>query len=203
MICTKYPYADQFYGLISTYGPQIPGRVMLPLNMTSDDGPIYVNAKQYHGIIRRRQSRAKAVLGQKLIKRRKPYMHESRHLHALRRPRGCGGRFLNTKKSASGDGKTGSKVHKFDGQQLQCSGSQSSELLESDVGTLNSSKETNGSSPNISGSEVTSLYSRGNSTINHLGYNVHSLADMIDGGHGVIMPTKWVTAAGNCRNLKV
>jgi nuclear transcription factor Y alpha len=29
------------------------------------------------------------------------------------------------------------------------------------------------------------------------------LADMIDGGHGVIMPTKWVTAAGNCRNLKV
>jgi nuclear transcription factor Y alpha len=108
---------------------------------------------------------------------------------------------LNTKKSASGDGKTGSKVHKFDGQQLQCSGSQSSELLESDVGTLNSSKETNGSSPNISGSEVTSLYSRGNSTINHLGYNVHSLADMIDGGHGVIMPTKWVTA-GNCCNLK-
>ncbi|GAU17519.1 hypothetical protein TSUD_340630 [Trifolium subterraneum] len=205
MICTKYPYADQFYGLISTYGPQIPGRVMLPLNMTSDDGPIYVNAKQYHGIIRRRQSRAKAVLGQKLIKRRKPYMHESRHLHALRRPRGCGGRFLNTKKSASGDGKTGSKVHKFGGQQLQCSGSQSSELLESDVGTLNSSKETNGSSPNISGSEVTSFYSKGNLdgfTFNNLGSNGHSLADMIDGGHGVIMPTKWVTAAGSCCNLK-
>jgi len=44
---------------------------MLPLNMTSDDGPIYVNAKQYHGIIRRRQSRAKAVLHHKLTKRRK------------------------------------------------------------------------------------------------------------------------------------
>lgn len=205
MICTKYPYADQFYGLISTYGPQIQGRIMLPLNMTSDDGPIYVNAKQYNGIIRRRQSRAKAVLGHKLIKRNKPYMHESRHLHAMRRPRGCGGRFLNTKKSANGDGKTGSKVHKFGSQQLQFSGSQSSELLESDIGTLNSSKETNGSSPNISGSEVTSLYSRGNLdsfTVNHLGSSVHSMADMIDGGRGVIMPTKWVTAAGNCCNLK-
>lgn len=130
-----------------------------------------------------------------------PYMHESRHLHAMRRPRGCGGRFLNTKKPSKGDGKTVSKVNKFCGQQLQCSGSPSSELFESDVGTLNSSKETNGSSPNISGSEVTSLYSRGNLS-SYLGPTVHSLADMIDGGRGVIMPTKWVPAAGNCCNLE-
>lgn len=38
------------------------GRIMLPLNLTADEGPIYVNAKQYRGIIRRRQSRAKAAV---------------------------------------------------------------------------------------------------------------------------------------------
>ena len=44
---------------------------MLPLSLTTDDGPIYVNAKQYHGIIRRRQSRAKAELENKLTRARK------------------------------------------------------------------------------------------------------------------------------------
>nr|BAG50060.1 transcription factor CCAAT [Lotus japonicus] len=210
MICAKYPYMDQFYGLFSAYGPQIPGRMMLPLNLSTDDGPIYVNAKQYHGIIRRRQSRAKAVQENKLIKRSKPYMHESRHLHAMRRPRGCGGRFLNTRNSSDGNGKSGSELHKKTGglgRHMQSSASQSSEVLQSEVGTLNSSKETNGSSPNISGSEVTSMCSLGgldSFAVNHLGSAIHhSLADMIDGGHGIIMPTKWVGAAGSCFNLKV
>ncbi|XP_012570383.3 nuclear transcription factor Y subunit A-10 [Cicer arietinum] len=200
MICAKYPYMDQFYGLFSTYGPQISGRIMLPLSLASDDGPTYVNAKQYHGIIRRRQSRAKAVLQNKLIKRSKPYMHESRHLHAMRRPRGCGGRFLNTKVSAIGNGKSGSEVkQKTGGLQLQSSGSQSSEVLQSEVGTLNSSKETNGGSPNVSGSEVTSMYSQGgldSFAVNHIRSSVHSLGDMMDTEHGIVMPTKWFAAAG-------
>ncbi|KAI3723323.1 hypothetical protein L2E82_34813 [Cichorium intybus] len=98
MLCGKYPFKDQCYGVLSTYGPQITGRIMLPLNLSNDDGPIFVNAKQYNGIIRRRRSRAKAEMANKVLKNRKPYLHHSRHLHAIRRPRGNGGRFLNTKK---------------------------------------------------------------------------------------------------------
>jgi nuclear transcription factor Y alpha len=70
-IYTKYPYGEQqYYGVVSAYGSQ--SRVMLPLNMETEDSTIYVNSKQYHGIIRRRQSRAKAaaVLDQKKLSSR-------------------------------------------------------------------------------------------------------------------------------------
>lgn len=48
-------------------------RVALPLDL-ADDGPIYVNAKQYHGILRRRQSRAKLEAQNKLVKSRKVHI---------------------------------------------------------------------------------------------------------------------------------
>ena len=131
-----------------------------------------------------------------------PYMHESRHLHAMRRPRGCGGRFLNTKNTNKE--KSGTEVIKTgDGQLSQGTRSQSSEVLQSDSGTFNSSKDAKGSGSNIS--EVTSMFSRGDLDrfqINHLMPPAHPFADLIDGGRGLVMP-KWVTAPDKCCNLTV
>ncbi|KAK4419444.1 Nuclear transcription factor Y subunit A-10 [Sesamum alatum] len=156
LICAKYPYAEQCYGVYSTYGTQISGRIMLPLSMTSDgSGPIFVNAKQYNGILRRRKKRAEAELENKVLKLRKPYLHLSRHLHAMRRPRGNGGRFLNTKESNSGNEKN--ILKKGAARDKQPTGSQISEVLQYD-GRIHSKGRNSSSGSTSPGSEVTSSY---------------------------------------------
>ncbi|KAF8388764.1 hypothetical protein HHK36_025444 [Tetracentron sinense] len=157
----RIPYVDPYYGgLLAAYGPQTiihplmvgmaPARVPLPLDLEENE-PVYVNAKQFRGILRRRQSRAKLEAQNKLVKSRKPYLHESRHLHALKRARGSGGRFLDTKKlqeskfTPTTDGRDGSDL-----AQLQLGGN----LSESEV---RKSKNGKGCASTTSSSDVTSV----------------------------------------------
>lgn len=125
MACARYPYADAYFGGSFTPNgqlllPQIQmghqmagGRIpLLPLDL-AEDGAVYVNPKQYHGILRRRQSRAKLEAQNKLVKTRKPYLHESRHRHALNRVRGSGGRFLSKKQLQQLDRKNKTDTSEF------------------------------------------------------------------------------------------
>ncbi|KAG2547176.1 nuclear transcription factor Y subunit A-10-like [Panicum virgatum] len=218
MVPSNYSCDDQCYGVLTTYGMRSMsgGRMLLPLNAPAD-APIYVNPKQYEGILRRRRARAKAERENRLAKGRKPYLHESRHLHAMRRARGSGGRFVNTKKeggaSANGASKT---VSAAPAARLATSPSTEPRRVPG-LG-----KGSDGSNPrcqsrssvsSLSGSEVSSIYDDHASRHQYGGMEPHlrapsfftPLPAIMDGDHGgaaAIPSFKWAASDGCCELLK-
>ena len=74
-----------------------PGSLASTTGKTPQESFIYVNSKQFHRILKRRAARQKLEEALRLpLKKRKSYFHESRHNHAVKRPRNKNGRFLPT-----------------------------------------------------------------------------------------------------------
>ncbi|KFY41681.1 hypothetical protein V495_04830, partial [Pseudogymnoascus sp. VKM F-4514 (FW-929)] len=91
---------------MAAQAPQHPQSPELVAGAGAEESPLYVNAKQFHRILKRRVARQRLEEALRLTsKGRKPYLHESRHNHAMRRPRGPGGRFLTADEVAEIDRK--------------------------------------------------------------------------------------------------
>lgn len=82
---------DQKSSTTSQLASRVPAQAQ-PAEFLEEE-PLYVNAKQYKRILKRRQARAKLEAEGRIPKVRQKYLHESRHKHAMNRIRGEGGRF--------------------------------------------------------------------------------------------------------------
>lgn len=115
-----------------------------------EESPLYVNAKQFHRILKRRVARQKLEEQLRLTsKGRKPYLHESRHNHAMRRPRGPGGRFLTAEEVAAMEREKKAQQDPQGGDLKEGdAGSNQAEVTTTSTGGTKRKSDVNSNSPN-------------------------------------------------------
>ncbi|KAK3208430.1 hypothetical protein GRF29_77g745612 [Pseudopithomyces chartarum] len=126
----------------------------------AEEAPLYVNAKQFHRILKRRLARQKLEDALRLTsKGRKPYLHESRHNHAMRRPRGPGGRFLTADEVAAMEANKGGSAEGDDGGNKE-----NASVIKSSASSANSGTKRKASSTNLKGASNKKKSNRRTST---------------------------------------
>lgn len=119
----------------------VPTMQRLPIGAApevQEEEPLYVNAKQYHRILKRRQARAKLEADGRIPKQRRKYLHESRHKHAMNRVRGEGGRFDSgsVRERRRGGGGGGDHLENLHHENGNSNNSNSQEQIENSDGHL-------------------------------------------------------------------